>query len=100
MKEVQYRNRNILKIVPSTPLLLLIDKWPESIIIMRVFVGLSYCRAHVAAVITKTFITDKAIEKMISNDATTSLRCLLLGIMVFMSAMGNMAFGSNENRSV
>lgn len=66
---------------------------------MKVHVGLSTLRAHAAGIL-KPFITDTAAEKMISNDATTSLRCLLLGIMVFMSAMGNMAFGSNENRSV
>ena len=60
--------------------------------IIKVLVGLSTLRAH-DAIILKPFITDTSAEKMISNDATTSLRCLLLGIMVFMWAM-SMALGS------
>ena len=49
--------------------------------IIKVLVGLSYCRAH-DVIILKPLITDTAAEKMISNDATTSLRCLLLGMVV------------------
>lgn len=49
---------------------------------MKVLVGLSYCRAHAADVIMKPFANDIAAEKMICNDATTSLRCLLLGMVM------------------
>lgn len=67
---------------------------------MKVLVGLSYCRAHAADGIMKPFANDIAAEKMICNDATTSLRCLLLGMVMVMSDASSLGAGGGQMRIV